>query len=315
MSVHKSDALAEIIAIATRNGISAAEIASAFAHLQQPSAQAEESGSILKKIFSYIGAILIFSGLCAFVGMMWDDMGSIARITVTLGTGFFAFIMALACAADARYERATTPLYLVAALFQPAGIFVMLDEYSRGGDPRHGVLLMATFMILQQGLTFWKKQSTVLAFTTTFFTATFFATLMDVIDIPQDWTGIVISIAVLSAAQLMNKSRHAAIAPFWFFVSSIGLLWSTFDLVENTIFEIIYLGLTALLIFFSTLFRSRTLLLNGTIGMLCYIGYFTAEHFANNVGWPLVLILIGVAFLGLGSFALKLNNKYIAQKG
>jgi len=66
-----------------------------------------------------------------------------------------------------------------------------------------------------------------------------------------------------------------------------------------------------LMIFMSTYVRSRTLLLVGTLSMLCYIGYYTAKHFANAVGWPIALVLIGIALIGLSSLAVKLNNKYI----
>ena len=91
------------------------------------------------------------------------------------------------------------------------------------------------------------------------------------------------------------------------------LLWSVFDAVKNTPFELLYLGLSALIIFLSTYVRSRTLLLVGTLSMLCYIGWFTAKHFANTVGWPIALVMIGIALIALSSLAVKLNNKYINQ--
>ena len=68
------------------------------------------------------------------------------------------------------------------------------------------------------------------------------------------------------------------------------------------------------MIFLSTYVRSRTLLLTSTLSMLCYIGYYTAEHFANTVGWPIALVIIGTALIGLSSLAVKLNNKYIKQR-
>jgi uncharacterized membrane protein len=313
--LHKQDALAEIVSIAAKNGLTAQDIAQAFNAAQGSATQAEDGGSKLKRIFSYIGGILILSGICAFVATIWPDIGSFARVVITLGTGIVAFIMALSASHDPRYERMATPLFLIAALFQPAGIFVMLDEYSRGGDPHMGVLFMATYMVIQQGLTFYKKQLTVLAFTTTFFVGTFFANLMDWVDVPEKWTALTLSLATIAAARAMDKSRHMTIAPFWYFVSSACLLFSVFEIVEGGMLEILYLGTTGLLMYASIAFRSRTLLLNSTLGMLWYIGYFTAEHFANSVGWPILLIILGLIFMGIGSLAVKINNKYIKQKG
>jgi len=45
--------------------------------------------------------------------------------------------------------------------------------------------------------------------------------------------------------------------------------------------------------------------------MLIYIGYYTAEHFANTVGWPIALVIIGIALIGLSALAVRLNNQYI----
>ena len=58
---------------------------------------------------------------------------------------------------------------LIAALLQPTGIMVMLDEYARGGKPEHGMLFMCTVMFLQQFLTFLGTRRTVLLFTSLVF--------------------------------------------------------------------------------------------------------------------------------------------------
>jgi hypothetical protein len=52
-------------------------------------------------------------------------------------------------------------------------------------------------------------------------------------------------------------------------------------------------------------------LIVGTLSMLSYIGYYTAEHFANTVGWPIALVIVGIALIGVSSLAVRLNNKYI----
>ncbi len=306
---HKDDVIQDIIALLKHNGISLNELALAMA---DTNSQAEKtSASVMSKLFGYLGGIFVFSGICVFISMYWDDFGSVARVIVTLGAGFIVFIMALVCLGDRRYVRAATPLFLIAALLQPSGIIIMLNEYSAGGDPRHGSLFMAAYMIIQQGAAFWSKQRTVLAFTSIFFSGILFATLCDLLEINGKLSGTVIGASLLCIAYALNRSRHQAIAPFWFFTGSFLLLLATFDGVKDTPFELVFLGLCALLIFFSTVIRSRTLLFCGTIAMLSYIGYFTAKHFADTVGWPITLVIIGIALIALSSFAIKLNSKYI----
>jgi len=222
-----------------------------------------------------------------------------------------AFVMGLVCLSDQKYERVATPLFLMASVLQPTGIMVMLQEYSSGGDVRHGLLFMAAYMLVQQGATFWAKQRTVLAFSALLFGCIFFANLFDIWDVDEKLIGIVIGSSLLCIAYAMQQSKHMAIAPFWYFVGAVLLLWSVFESVENSLLEPVYLGATAFIIFLSTYVRSRTLLLVGTLAMLIYIGYYTAEHFANTVGWPIALVIIGIALIGLSALAVRLNNQYI----
>lgn len=305
----KDDALQEIVLLARSNNLTLQDIKNALAGQDK---QTQSSG-VLSRLFSYIGGIFIFAGIGVFVSMYWHDFNSEARVIVTLGTGFVAFILGLVCLSDKNYERAATPLFLIAAVLQPTGILVMLNEYAMGGDRRYGVLFMAVFMLIQQGAAFLAKQRTLLAFSTIFFAAVFFITLFDIWDFKSNLIGTVMGFSLLCIAYTLNQSRHLAIAPFWYLVGSTALLWALFDVVKRTPLEIAYLGLTALMIFLSTYVRSRTLLFVSTLAMLGYIGYFTAEHFANTVGWPISLVIIGIALFGLGSMAVRLNNKYIRQ--
>lgn len=305
----KEDALQDIVSLARHNQITLEEIAQAFNSPQTQTVKA--SSSMLSKLFGYIGGIFVFAGIGVFISMYWDDFGSAARVVVTLGAGLVAFIMGLVCLADKKYERAATPLFLISSFLQPTGILVMLQEYSSGGDVRHGMLFMAGYMLIQQGATFWAKGRTVLAFSAVLFGSVFFANLFDILGVNEKLIGIIIGTSLLCIAYALNQSKHLAIASFWYFVGAVTLLWSIFESVEKSPLEPIYLGASALIIFVSTYVRSRTLLLVGTLSMLLYIGYYTAKHFANTVGWPIALVMIGVALIALSSLAVRLNRQYI----
>ena len=307
--LHKQDVLQDIVSLAKHNQISLAEIASALESL--PELAAKPSSGVLSKLFGYIGGIFVFAGIGVFISMYWDDFGSAARVIVTFGMGLMAFIMGLVCLHDKKYERAATPLFLISSFLQATGILVMLQEYSSGGDVRHGLMFMAAYMFIQQGATFWAKGRTVLAFSAILFGCIFFANLFDIWDMNEKLIGTIIGSSLLCIAYALNQSKHIAIAPFWYFIGALILMWSVFEAVQNTPFELLYLGLSALIIFLSTYVRSRTLLLVGTLSMLIYIGYYTAEHFANTLGWPIALVMIGIALIGMSSLAISLNNKYI----
>lgn len=306
---NKEEALQDIVSIAKHNNITLDEIGHALE--TSPLSASKPSAGVLSKLFGYIGGIFVFAGIGVFISMYWDDFGSAARVIVTLGTGLVVFIMGLVCLTDKRYEKAATPLFLIASILQPMGILVMLHEYFSGSDPRHGVLFMTAYMLIQQGAAFWAKRRTELAFSAILFGCIFFANLFDICDIDEKLIGTVIGISLMCIAYALQQSRHLEIAPICYFAGAAILMWSMFETVENTAFELIYLGLSALLIFLSTYVRSRALLLVGTLSMLGYISYYTAKHFANAVGWPIALVMIGIALIALSSLAVRINNKYI----
>jgi len=311
--LQKEDALQDIVSLAKHNDITLQEIANALSKSPTniQTQVAKQSSSVLSKLLGYIGGIFVFAGIGVFISMYWNDFGSAARVIVTLCTGLVAFVMGVVCLGDKKYEQAATPLFLMSSLLQPTGIFVMLQEYSSGGDARYGILFMAIFMLIQQGATFLAKQRTVLVFSAVLFGCIFLTTLFDLWDMNEKLTGVVIGTSLICIAYALNQSRHLAIAPFWYFVGSMILLCSVFAAVRNTPFELAYLGLSAFIIFLSTYLRSRALLSVGTLSMLAYIGYYTAEHFANTVGWPIALVMIGIALIAVSALAVRLNNKYI----
>ena len=55
--------------------------------------------------------------------------------------------------------------------------------------------------------------------------------------------------------------------------------------------------------------QSRALLFTTVIAMLGFIGFYTAKHFANSLGWPVTLVLTGVAFLGVGTIAIRVRRR------
>ena len=105
----------------------------------------------------------------------------------------------------------------------------MLQEYSSGGNYLYGILFMAAYMLIQQGASFWAKGRTVLASSAIFFGMIFFGYLFDVWDVNEKLIGTIIGTSLLCVAYALNRSKHVAIAPFWYFVGAVLLLWSVCD--------------------------------------------------------------------------------------
>jgi len=60
--------------------------------------------------------------------------------------------------------------------------------------------------------------------------------------------------------------------------------------------------------------HSRTLLFVATAAILAYTGWFTGQHFADSVGWPIALIAFGLFMIALSALAVKIDREYVRRK-
>jgi hypothetical protein len=305
----REEALRQIAEIAALHQLQADEIIAELGKAE-PQNQAERSTGILAKILAYLGGVFVLAGIAIFIGMQWDFFSSAVRVLVTLGVGFAIYLFALATLRDDRFSRVTTPMFLVSALLQPTGIVVMLNEYSRGGDPEHGLLFMCVVMLVQQFLTFLAKKRTVLLFTSLFFGAAGFGTLCEILDIDFEVTALALGIGLTIISYVIDRTKHAAITPFWYLAGSVFFLYGAFDVLEGSALEVVYFGVAAGFMYLGTVVRSRILLFSSVIALMGFTGYYFRDSLANAFG----LILMGFLLIGLSAFAMSLNKKYIQAK-
>ena len=307
----RDDALVEIVALVRQHDLTVGEIASALD--RDPHTGVARSSGILSRVFGYLGGTFVFAGLAIYIGMRWDDLGSVGRVLLTLGPGFSAFVLALVCTTNEAFAGAALPLFLIAALVQPTGILVMMKEFSQGGDPAYGVLFMNMVMVIQQGCAFWAIRRTVLAFTTIIFATGFVTVALDLLHVGHDLMGIVLGVSLGCVAWSLDRSPHRPLAGAVYFFAALLFLGAWYHVLRHTAIEVLFVGLSCVVVFLSIVTRSRSLLAVGTLALIAYIGYFIGEHFENNLNAPIVLMVAGFLFIAIGAAAVRINNKYIRQ--
>src|SRR6056297_127056 len=173
---------------------------------------------LIRRILAYLGAIFVLAGAVTAVNMFWEDLGSAGRVIASFGTGLIALVLAIATHRDSRYEAASTPLFLVAALFQTSGLFVFLNEYSIGGDPALGAMAVFGVMTLQSLLLFTSIHRTSLVFLSVFFGFSFVASALAWLDVDEVFAALVIGISGLLVSWRIHATPHHAVTPLAFFV-------------------------------------------------------------------------------------------------
>ncbi len=303
----REDALEQIRAIARAHGITGAEIAAALA--DQPRA---DGTSIVGRMLAWLGGTFVLAGLGVFISLNWDVMNTAARIVITLGSGLAALVFGLVASRDARYERAEPPLFLLAAALQATGILVAIDEFSTGGDWRYAVLAMTLVMGLQQAALLQKLRIHALVFTTIAFAAGFASTGLDLLEAAGDVNAAVVGASLAILAFGLARTPFRTQSGFWMLVGSATCMMGLFELLRGTPIELGYLALACGAVALSAYARSRVLLAVGTIALLGYISYFTADRLLDVWGWPLALIALGIVLLGVSLAAMRLHRRYLA---
>lgn len=297
----KDEALNQIAHIATEHGVSVGEIKQRLSRKTS-----EKTGtSTAIKFFAYLGGIFIFSGLGVYIGMLWSEMNSAERIIITLGSGIVAYVLALVAWNDKRYEKVVTPLLLIAALLQPMGLLVAMDELADGGNWRYSIILVSFVMLFQQALTFWTKRLTTLLFTSIFFACILVGETLDIRNVHFHTIGIIVGFPVLCLSYRIDSTVYRAICGFWYFVGGVLFFIGCFDLLRDVGIDVLFLGLACLMIYISTYIRSRTLFVVSSLATLSYIVYFVGEYIGDAVGCAAVFITLGFAFFGGSALVVK----------
>jgi hypothetical protein len=318
----RTRALEDIAALARQHQLSAAEIAAAIGApptLRQGSgessgqapSQENRTHAVLVRVLGFLGGTFVFAGIGVFIALQWSEMNSAARVVVTLGSGLAAFVLAILATREERFDKASTPLLLIAGLLEPIGMLVAFQEFGSGGDWRVAGLITFGAMALQFGATSGLLRRSTPLFAALLFGTLFSWTALDLLDVDDKLIALVLGGAMILAAVGIDRTGHRDITPVWYLFGASAFLYGFFDVVERTPFEIAFLAAAAAFVYLSVVLHTRTLLFVATIAILAYTTWFTGEHFAQSVGWPLALIVFGMFMIALGALAFRIDRNYV----
>jgi len=322
----RSRALQDIVTLAERHGISAREIASALGTASPippdlpdlpdrpvPAAPESRARAVIVRVLGYLGGTFVFAGIGVFVALQWEHMNAAARVVVTMGPGVVAFVLAVLAAREERFDKATAPLFLIAAVMEPTGILVAFNELGSGGDWRWATLITFGIVGFQFAAAFGRVHRSTPLFFTVFFSALFWWNALDLVKAGDEATELAMGGALVLAAIGIDRTRHAEITPIWYLIGASVFLYGVFDVVENTVLELSFLAIAAGFVYVAAAVRSRTLLFVSTMAVLAYTAWYTGEYFANSIGWPLALIGFGLLMIGVSALAVRIDRQYVRR--
>ncbi len=302
----RAEALDKILALAEEHAIGLHEIAE---RLNPHAAPADSGASRVAIIFGYLAAIFVIAGVATFIGINWDKLNSFARVLVTLGLGLMLLFYALWNEHSGKFPVITGGLYVLSYLLQPTGILVALDEWASGDDAQLAIIVTGTVMTIQAAILQRWRPHPVLLLALIGFAAGTFATYCDRIDVRGGWIAMSVGSGLTLIGLGLRAPGSVDVGRLSILVGSAMAFAGAGDLFTGTPAEVLLPGLSALGLFAAVTLRSRLLLLTSVLSLLAYLSYFTARYFADSLGWPLVLVLLGILFAGVGMFAMRLSRR------
>lgn len=302
----------QLLALLTAENASAAKPAKI---LQQ--AQTSSSFPVTRLLY-IVGGIFITLGVLYLISQIWGDLGASGRIFITLGLGMVFAGVGSALMMRAPERDLGDVFHAIGGFLIPGGSMVTLNELSSGINEIWPVTLtVAVVFAFYLLLTVYHRRVVLNFFA--FANGTALAYLLTETLIPAAdgdlyaYLTMTLGMSYLLYAYLYQGGWNDRLIPLLLFFGALGFYGAAFSQIFDTMlmeFAYPFLAFGGLVVAVVYL-RSRIVLLLSTFAIIGYIIYFTAEYFADSVGWPISLILLGFIIIGIGYWSISLNRKYL----
>ena len=274
------------------------------------------------KMLYVLGAAIVVIGIVIFVSQLWDDIGSFGRIAVTLGLGFLITAIGSMLLKSKPDENIGTVFHFIGGMLIPGGAVVTLSELNVDFVSLWPVaitfgVIFAFYLLLN----YVHKNAILTFFAIANGTAFVYLLVEAIVDGPfyrhEDlyaYLTMVIAASYLLLAHSFREGWNKKLIGVLYFFGITGFLGAAFSQVFDSVpwqmlYFIIVIGGLAL----SVYMRSRSILVMSTLFLIAHVSYITSEYFANSLGWPISLVILGFVFIGLGYVSININKKYIAN--
>ena len=321
----KQNVLESVTVLAAAGDLSEAELNAAY--LEGAGGDAVERHARYSTVLYFIGGGVVVMGIVALIAQIWDDLGSVMHVVVTLGPGLAAFTVGSLLSRRQSLGAAGAAFFLIAALVLPLGLAVTLDE--AGVHPDHlewqsliSIVLMGAFVAAY--LLF--RSNSLLLYAIAFATWAFFA-ITGWIAGPNpgfgeveffEYRALAVGLSYPLLAFAFADTSRRELSGILYGLGSMTFLGAALALGDwkpnqNMFWELVFPGLVFAVLYASVHLKSRVLLTAGSGFLAAYLLKITNEYFSDSLGWPLALVISGMMLMGVGYLTLRLKKRYLSE--
>jgi len=274
----------------------------------------------VSKMLYILGATIVIIGLVFFISQIWGDIGSIGRIFVTLGLGLLLTALGSMLLNSQPQTNLGSVFHFIGGMLVPGGAMVALNEMSVDSVTLWPVsitfgVIFAFYMLLN----YVHRTPVLTFFAIANFTMFVYVTFEAVVEGYSYQHGdlyayltMLVGISYLLLAHAFREGWNRHLVGILYFFGISGLLGAAFTRVFDSIgWQLLYFLLVIGGLFLAVYTKSRAILVMSTIFLISHVAYITSEYFADSIGWPISLVLLGFAFIGLGYASITINKRYM----
>ncbi len=275
------------------------------------------------KMLYILGGAIVLIGIIIFISQIWSNIGSAGRITVTLGLGLLMTVIGSILLKNKPGENIGSVFHTIGGLLIPGGAVVTLSEFHVNNASLWPVTITFGIIFLFYILLDVAHKTAVLTFFTianaTAFIYLLTESLLNGAFYMHSSVYAYLTMALGASYLLLGRefqngkyAWNAKLVSMLYFFGSLGFLGAAFSRVfDSTLWRAIYFLIVVGGLFLATKFKSRAILVTSTIFLIAHISYITSKYFADSIGWPISLVILGFVFIALGYISIRINRTYI----
>ncbi len=275
-------------------------------------------------ILYLIGGIVVLIGIWTFIWRFWADLSSVIRIVITLGLSLAAFVAGILLKENRETAGIAVVMQFLSGILAPIGIYVTLNEFhvahlwSSGWSTSIALVLLVIY-----GVALIVFRSAMFALFATIFGTwaayagvTYFLQDMSSTTLVDTYKYLTLALGVgfFFIGGAIGDGPMRVIKRVYYWLGSLGvygavLFLGSYKPSQSYMWEWIGIAVAIGGLYLSSKLQNRSLLKSTSVFILILIAKFTAEYFADSVGWPVALIIGGFVLIGAGFGVLKLSKK------
>lgn len=325
--MEKQKVLSEITNLASQKLISKDEMMKAYEKALPKGSYGLRRDIGISEVLYFIGGIIVFVGIAVLIMQNWNVLNSFTRLLTTLGFGVAAYLIGVLLNKEEKYGAVGYAFHLIAALVIPMGLAVFIDQMGYQYDTAGAQSLIAGILVGVYLASYFVFKKTIFMFATIVYATWFFFSFTNFLIAPNpyitayhfyEYRFLFVGLSYLFLGYYFRTTEQKELTGTLygfgnFFFLGAALALGGWEPEQNIFWEIFFPGLVFAVLLLSVPLKSKSFLTFGTIFLMSYIIKITGEYFSGTLGWPLSLMLCGIALIAIGYYSFTLNKRYISS--